>query len=510
MHSVVHQASPGYICSRCLSTLFRRSPRQAQKNFRTNFSPGRTLPERDYFHANGHFTTTTKKASTIPLEWFRSAITPGFVKKNLQLSKLLCFEQNAVSSKLKQSLDDGFQSPRPQGGGSDTIRHQHTNVTTPVLSSEDIPLDASSQLSTLSARSPSRSLRRALSAYLSLSKPRLSFLIVLTTTAAYSLYPVPTLLLPTTTTSPSLSTLTLLFLTTGTALSCASANALNMLFEPEFDAKMSRTRNRPLVRKLLTARAATVFAAVTGAAGLGLLLYGVNSTVASLSALNILLYAGVYTPMKRISVVNTWIGAVVGGIPPLMGWTAAAGQRAKTHEDWRGLLFGDGSAGGWVLAALLFAWQFPHFNALSWTIREEYRNAGHRMLAWTNPRANARIALRYALLLFPICAALHYWAGVTDRGFLVTSSLVNAWMVREAWRFWRFQGSKGSARGLFWASVWHLPVVLVLAMAHKKGLWDGVWVSLMGDDRLQEYDEDEEVDDGVWKDEREMVQVVSS
>ena len=326
---------------------------------------------------------------------------------------------------------------------------------------------------------PSRSLRRVLTAYLSLSKPRLSFLIVLTTTTAYSLYPVPALLLPATTAAPSLSTLTLLFLTSGTALSTASANALNMLLEPAHDAKMSRTRNRPLVRGLVSGRGALGFAVLTGALGLGALWYGVNPTVAFLGGLNIALYAGVYTPLKRVSVANTWVGAVVGGIPPLMGWAAAAGQSASGSGGWRELLLGEGSAGGWLLAGLLFAWQFPHFNALSWAIRDEYRAAGYRMLCWVDPRRNGRVALRYALLCAPACVGL-WWVGVTDVGFVATSSVANAWLAREAWRFYRADGHGGTARALFWASVWHLPVVMVLAMAHKQGLWAGVYRSVVG------------------------------
>ncbi|KAL9115551.1 MAG: hypothetical protein Q9187_007295, partial [Circinaria calcarea] len=294
-------------------------------------------------------------------------------------------------------------------------------------------------------------------------------------------------LLPSTTVAPSLSALTLVFLTGGTALCTASANALNMLIEPEHDAKMSRTRNRPLVRGLISKRGALTFAGITGIIGVGGLWFGVNPTVAFLGGLNIALYAGVYTPMKRISVVNTWIGAIVGGIPPLMGWAAAAGQSATGNGGWQELILGEENIGGWLLAALLFAWQFPHFNALSWPIREEYKNAGYRMLVWTNSRMNGRVAFRYSLLLFPICIGLT-WYGVTDRGFLVTSSIVNTWMVREAWRFWRREGLKGSARGLFWASVWHLPVIMVLAMAHKKGLWEGVWRRVAGD----------ELDDGMW------------
>ncbi|KAF1841780.1 mitochondria protoheme IX farnesyltransferase [Cucurbitaria berberidis CBS 394.84] len=346
--------------------------------------------------------------------------------------------------------------------------------------------DASSKLATLSSSLPQRSLKRVFTTYLSLSKPRLSFLVVLTSTAAYSLYPVPELLAPAATSTSSLSTLTLLFLTSGTALCSASANAFNMLMEPKFDAQMSRTRNRPLVRKLISTRGAIVFAVACGIVGTGALYYGVNPTTAFLGAANILLYAGVYTPMKRMSVLNTWVGAIVGGIPPLMGWTAAASQYA--HDGtWEELLFGEGSAGGWLCAALLFAWQFPHFNALSWSIREEYKNAGYRMLAWVNPAQNGRVALRYAILMFPVCIGLSY-CGVTDWSFIVTSSAINGWMAMKAWHFWRANGHKGTARALFWASVWHLPVVMVLAMAQKKGLGERVYRSLFGYSEIDDED----------------------
>lgn len=338
-----------------------------------------------------------------------------------------------------------------------------------------IPPDASSRLTSLSTTLPRASVRRLFTTCLSLSKPRLSFMIVLTTAAAYSLYPVPALLLPTSTIAPSLSTLTLLFLTAGTALCSASANALNMLLEPDHDARMSRTRNRPIVRGLIGRKGALIFAGLAGTIGVGSLYFGVNPTVAFLGGLNIFLYAGVYTPMKRVSVLNTWVGAIVGGIPPLMGWAAAAGHSATGSGAWTELLFSQASIGGWLLAGILYAWQFPHFNALSWSIRDEYKNAGYRMMVWVNPRMNGRVALRYALLLLPLCAGLSWWQ-ITDQGFLLTSSIVNLWIVREAWRFWRMEGQKGSARRLFWASVWHLPVIMVLAMAHKKGLWEGVWM----------------------------------
>ena len=345
-----------------------------------------------------------------------------------------------------------------------------------------IPLDASSQLATAASNLPiSAAVRRTFATYLSLAKPRLSFLIVLTSATAYSLYPVPDILSSTSslgTTTLSTSTLTLLFLTAGTFLSSASANTLNMLYEPSTDAKMSRTRNRPLVRKLVSPRAAGAFALICGTAGLMLLDLGTNSTVAALSALNIFLYAGVYTPMKRVSVFNTWIGAVVGAIPPMMGWVAAAGQAATAeHHSWQDLLFSESSIGGWCLAGLLFAWQFPHFNALSHAVRFEYRDAGLRMLAWTNPAMNGRVALRYSLAMFPLCFGL-WWTGVVNSGFLAISTVCNVWMTKEAVGMWRSPGSSGSARRLFWASIWHLPLVMVGALVCKKGIWDG----LLGDD----------------------------
>ncbi|KAF9698808.1 hypothetical protein EKO04_003237 [Ascochyta lentis] len=347
-----------------------------------------------------------------------------------------------------------------------------------------IPLDASARLADLATTQTS--LKRLFFTYLSLSKPRLSFLVVLTATATYSLYPVPQLLSTAATATPSLSALTLLFLTTGTALCSASANAFNMLMEPKFDAQMSRTRNRPLVRKLISTRGAVVFAIACGIVGTGALYYGVNPTTALLGLGNIVLYAGIYTPLKRISVLNTWVGAVVGGLPPLMGWTAAASQYA--HDGtWEELLFGPGSAGGWLCAALLFAWQFPHFNSLSWSIRDEYRAAGYRMLAWVDPRQNGRVALRYALVMFPVCIALSL-CDITDRSYMFTSSAVNGWMAWKAWQFYKADGHKGTARGLFWASVWHLPIVMVLAMAQKKGLGERLYRSVVG---YQDIDDDE-------------------
>ncbi|KAK7203216.1 UbiA prenyltransferase family-domain-containing protein [Myxozyma melibiosi] len=323
------------------------------------------------------------------------------------------------------------------------------------------------------------------SSYFQLAKPRLTALIVLSTMSAYAITP-ESAIISNMSHFPLSSLSTLFFLTVGTTLTSAAANALNMAREPEYDGMMSRTRTRPIVRGFVSPLQAVYFAIATGAVGTGMLLYGVNEQVALLAVANIALYAGLYTSMKRTSILNTWVGAVVGAIPPLMGWSAAGGSLLDP--------------GAWCLAGLLYAWQFPHFNALSYNIREEYRNAGYRMAAWVNPALNARVSLRYSVAMIPLCVGLWYF-GVTDAGFVIDSTAANAWLVACAVSFWKEcrPGGRGgaaasaSARKLFWASIMQLPAVLVLAMVHKAGFWQGVY------DYLQEAlgaAEDEEEEDG--------------
>lgn len=316
-----------------------------------------------------------------------------------------------------------------------------------------------------------------LAPYIALTKPRLTALVVLSAMSSYALTPFDATLSQ------------LLFLTLGTTLTSGAANAINMGREHIFDGLMTRTQARPVVRKLITPNNAFTFAGVSGTLGVAALYFGVNPTVAILGGANIALYSGLYTTLKRRSISNTWVGAIVGAVPPLMGWAASSSLA---------------DPGAWCLAALLYAWQFPHFNALSHSIRDEYRRAGYVMTAWTNPALNARVALRYSVAMFPICIGLSYF-GVTDWVFALDSSVVNSWLTYQAYKFWleqrniapvaRHNGkelvqssspysysssssssssarSNGFARKLFWGSVIHLPAILVLAMMHKKGQWD--------------------------------------
>ncbi|KAJ2008112.1 Protoheme IX farnesyltransferase, mitochondrial [Coemansia thaxteri] len=275
--------------------------------------------------------------------------------------------------------------------------------------------------------------------YADLSKGKLTAFVVLTAMAGYAVAP------------GAAQVGTLLWTAGGTALCAGSANSFNQWIEAPYDAQMSRTRNRPLARHAVAPGHALGFAVAAGAAGIGALAAFVNPVAAGLGAANIALYAAAYTASKRLTVANTWLGALVGAVPPLLGWAAATG--------------GALSGGAWVMAGVLFAWQFPHFNSLAHTLRADYSKAGYRMMSVTRPRLNARVSLRYALLMFPLCAALPL-LGIADAWLLLDSSVVNAAMAYCAYDFWRRPDATRSRR-LFFSSLAHLPLLLILIMAHK-------------------------------------------
>ncbi|KAK9728213.1 Protoheme IX farnesyltransferase, mitochondrial [Basidiobolus ranarum] len=275
--------------------------------------------------------------------------------------------------------------------------------------------------------------------YKELSKAKLAALVALTTMCGYAV-------------APEAVNLTTMFWTTiGTTLCISSANSFNQWVEIPYDAQMSRTRNRTLVRHAASPLHAFAFGSVTGISGVSMLAFGVSPLVAALGAINIGLYAAVYTPLKRISIANTWVGAVVGGIPPMMGWAACT----------NGL-----EPGAWLLGFILYAWQFPHFNSLSWNLRADYSKAGFRMMAVTDPALNARVSLRYSLALLPL-SCIAPMLDVTTWWFAADSFLVNAYLLHGAWRFWRHSDEQ-SARKLFFGSLVHLPLILALLMVHKK------------------------------------------
>lgn len=364
-----------------------------------------------------------------------------------------------------------------------SIRYQHTNVSTNSAShwislpsninTGDIyRIDHALITTPACISSPSLLIRNVykpnslvswISVYLELSKAKLSSLVVFTTLLGYSLAPFSNILLI----SPSLNSMTLLTCTIfGTTLCSFSANAFNQWIEAPFDAQMSRTRNRPIPRHVLSPPHAFTFALLSGLGGFTLLYSTVAALPAFLALGTILLYAGIYTPMKRYSMFNTWIGAIVGSIPPLIGWSAAQSTTAlgivtdalNVHNNHTlTSMLGLGS-GAWMLAFILYAWQFPHFCSLSWNLRNDYAKAGYYMASVLAPALNARVSLRYSLCFIPLTFIACY-LNITNDSFLIFGNLVNAIMLWPAWKFYKSQNKK-TARTLFFGTLMHLSLFL--------------------------------------------------
>lgn len=275
--------------------------------------------------------------------------------------------------------------------------------------------------------------------YMKLSKIRLTGLVVITTMAGYAVAPDPFILS------------TFLLCTVGTALTSCSANAMNQYFEIPFDSQMNRTKNRVLVRGHLSSLHAVTFAVITGSTGLAILSLGVNPLTATQGAFNLGLYTLVYTPMKRYSILNTWVGSIVGAIPPMMGWTACTGMLEP---------------GAFLLGAILYAWQFPHFNALSWNLRPDYSRGGYRMASVVKPELCKRVALRYSIGMIGLCSAAPL-VDLTTWTFAVDSLPLNIWLTYLAWNFYR-KGDSNSSRKLFRFTLIHIPALMILLLIGKK------------------------------------------
>uniref|UniRef100_A0A3B4UH13 Protoheme IX farnesyltransferase, mitochondrial n=1 Tax=Seriola dumerili TaxID=41447 RepID=A0A3B4UH13_SERDU len=275
--------------------------------------------------------------------------------------------------------------------------------------------------------------------YARLAKIKLTALVVTTAAAGYAMAPVP------------FDPLMFFVSSLGTGLASCSANSINQYFEVPFDSNMNRTKNRPLVRGQISPLHAVSFALACGIPGVALLTLAVNPLTGFLGALNIFLYTCCYTPLKRLSITNTWVGAVVGAIPPVMGWTAATGCLEP---------------GALLLGGFLYSWQFPHFNALSWNLREDYSRGGYRMMSVTHPGMCKRVALRHSLGLIGL-STLAPVLDVTTWTFPLISLPINLYISYLAFRFYR-KGDRSSARKLFFCSLWHLPMLLLLALTCKK------------------------------------------
>ena len=218
-------------------------------------------------------------------------------------------------------------------------------------------------------------LRTALADFKELLKPGITTFVVVMAAAGYVLAA-----------EGPINWFVLLGLMLGTGLTAGGGAALNHALERDHDARMARTASRPIPAGRVSALVATVYGLACAALGAAVLFETTNPVTTGLAVLTVLLYVAVYTPLKRVSVWNTLVGAVPGALPALGGAAAATGRADAT---------------GWALFAILFLWQLPHFFALAWMYREDYRQAGYRMLptARGGERALAWIVLGATLLL---------------------------------------------------------------------------------------------------------------
>lgn len=275
--------------------------------------------------------------------------------------------------------------------------------------------------------------------YITLTKPRLNTLVIATAAAGYYL-------------AGGAGGFHLVSAVAGTALVAAGASALNQVYERRTDALMHRTRRRPLPDGRLQQSDALVFGCGLSVAGLALLAFGSNIASAAVAAATLITYLGVYTPLKLRTSLSTLVGAVPGALPPLIGWVAASGRA---------------STGGWILFAIVFLWQMPHFLAIAWMYRDDYRRAGFPLLPIVEPdgRSTGRQALLYAAALLPMSLA-PVLVGLAGRVYLVGAAGCGAALVMIAARF-AADRTTARARTLFLASITYLPILWVLMIADK-------------------------------------------
>jgi heme o synthase len=294
-------------------------------------------------------------------------------------------------------------------------------------------------------KSPAVRLFATVSDYWALTKPEVNFLILITTFAGFYLGSARS--------SGGFRVLPLIHGLLGTLLVASGTGTLNQFFERSFDAQMRRTARRPLASGRIEPSHAVWFGLSLSLAGTIYLALAVNVLASSLAFATLLTYLFLYTPLKRKSPLCTLVGAFPGAVPPLIGWAAARGRL---------------DAEAWVLYAMVFLWQFPHFMAIAWMYREDYARAGYLVLPLGESRECFVIWQSYiaSLVLIPITwipaitgeSGLPYFVGA-----LIFGSVFYCYSARFA-----FRRSNLAARQLLTASIVYLPAVFILIMLDKK------------------------------------------
>ncbi len=275
--------------------------------------------------------------------------------------------------------------------------------------------------------------------FVSLTKPRLNSLVLVTSATAYFL--ADGHLLPWSTLFHTLM---------GTALVAGGASALNQHWERDTDRLMRRTRLRPLPDARLHPQDALWFGIALSAAGLAQLTLGVNLVAAAVAALTLLSYVLLYTPLKLKTSLATVVGAVPGALPAVLGWAAATSSV---------------SAGGWILFGIVFMWQMPHFLAIAWLFREDYANAGFPLLPVIEPdgRSTGRQTVLYAAGLLPV-SLLPMAVGMASAYYVVGAITLGAVLMVLSLEF-AASRSMPAARRLFYGTILYLPLLWIVLLA---------------------------------------------
>ncbi len=279
----------------------------------------------------------------------------------------------------------------------------------------------------------SNSLKEKVAAYYELTKPRIAFMLVLTAAAGFYLGVKDTFQIA-------------LFLHSmfGIALLAFGVSTLNQFIERQTDVLMERTSTRPLPTSKVSPAEALIFGIVLCLIAEIYLAVFVNVLTAGLGLTVIVGYVLLYTPLKRRTSASTAIGAIPGAMPPLMGWTSAANEA---------------SIGAWVLFAMLFLWQFPHFLAIAWLYREQYKKAGILMLPVVEPsgKMTARQIVVFTVMLLPISLA-PFFIGLAGWVYLIGAGLLGLWFLFESIKTARAKTDQ-SAKRLLIISVLYLPLI---------------------------------------------------
>ena len=280
--------------------------------------------------------------------------------------------------------------------------------------------------------------RRHLSDYLELTKPRIASMVLVATAFGFGLA------------GEGVYNMALLLLTLlGTGMAGAGASVLNQYVERDVDALMERTRNRPVPAGRISPQAALNFGVFLVLGGCLLLVGTVNLLAAFLALLSTFLYVLVYTPMKRLTWWNTAVGAVPGAMPPLIGWAGATGTL---------------SAGAWVLFAILFIWQHPHFYSIAWIYREDYERGGMKMLSVVKPNGGSlfRQVIAFCVILIPVSLGPSL-LGMSGWAYSAGAAAIGLVMLAAGLVFAKSRSVK-DARRLLRVSVVYLPLLYLFLL----------------------------------------------